>query len=384
MHTMRDHFHLAQIDQPCRPARARALCRLAAALAILLAAGPAAAQQWRSPLWGRDYVVIERQSAETLGRARVTALLGPEAVEYEAFTAAYLPREQSAAVLGEIERAGLSYQHETDRWERLAARQGAGLEAWSGLGVTPRPVPGLYLARFAFPVRPEWLRSAAECGAEVKAVLDSATVVLQSAAPGSLPSCRGFRHLAWLDPFSTTDRAEPGLLAETDDSVPASWSLQFFQGTSLEEVLKALPAAVEVLGWDRSPQTGILLVQVLADRADVLRVLEESEHLLALAPDGEASPSDERQGQILAGNHNGTAVAATGYLAWLSGRGLSSAANQQTVAVFDTGYDDGTAAGPHHPDLENPRRYLDGAFYTGPSLLDTGGHGTMVAGIVAG
>ena len=40
--------------------------------------------------------------------------------------------------------------------------------------------------------------------------------------------------------------------------------------------------------------------------------------------------------------------------------------------------------GPHHPDLENPRRYLDGAFYTSTSLEDTGGHGTMVAGIIAG
>jgi hypothetical protein len=348
----------------------------------LLPALPAAAQQWKSPLWGRDYLLIDKEPGAEA--AEVTKILGPDTVDYEAFTASYVPRESAAAVGRALEQAGVRYGRVADRWETLARRAPERSTAWSGLGVKPSPIPGLYLARFAFPVRPEWLKTAAACGAEVKAVLDSATVLVRSGAPGALLRCGGFRYLAWLDPFSTADRVAPEVFAEADAPDPDIFSLQFFPGTAFETALASLPPGMEVTGSDSSPMTGSLFLQVKATREEILQAAEESAPLLAVTRRGQDAPSDERQGQILAGNHNGTAVTAPGYLTWLSGRGLSSAANQQTVAVFDTGYDDGTAAGPHHPDLENPNRYLDGTFYTGSSLTDTGGHGTMVAGIISG
>jgi hypothetical protein len=100
--------------------------------------------------------------------------------------------------------------------------------------------------------------------------------------------------------------------------------------------------------------------------------------------------------RLLAGNYAGYstgaisgAVTSAGYLTWLASRGLRTPANQQTVAVFDTGYDDGSGiAGLHHPDLETPERLLDEKnFLFTPStsaVEDTRGHGTMVAGIIAG
>jgi hypothetical protein len=59
------------------------------------------------------------------------------------------------------------------------------------------------------------------------------------------------------------------------------------------------------------------------------------------------------------------------------------------VAVFDTGYDDGTGiTGSHHPDLETPDRLVDVGNYmftpTTQATEDHRGHGTMVAGIIAG
>jgi len=85
-------------------------------------------------------------------------------------------------------------------------------------------------------------------------------------------------------------------------------------------------------------------------------------------------------------------VSTTGYLNWLANRGLRTSTNPQTVAIFDTGYDDGSApAGDHHPDLENPERLLalesQGNFVFSPStpeIEDRRGHGTFVAGIITG
>ena len=97
--------------------------------------------------------------------------------------------------------------------------------------------------------------------------------------------------------------------------------------------------------------------------------------------------ADERQGQTIAGNHDGRKVTRPGYLDWLTARGLMTDSNQQTVALFDTGYDDGTGPeGDHHPDLENPERLVDiWSFINNvPFAADGRGHGTLVAGILAG
>ncbi|HEY9419792.1 MAG TPA: S8 family serine peptidase, partial [Thermoanaerobaculia bacterium] len=97
--------------------------------------------------------------------------------------------------------------------------------------------------------------------------------------------------------------------------------------------------------------------------------------------------ADERQGQIISGNHDGRKVTRPGYLEWLTARGLMTDSNQQTVALFDTGYDDGTGPeGDHHPDLENPERLVDiWSFITSqPFAPDGRGHGTLVSGILTG
>jgi hypothetical protein len=97
--------------------------------------------------------------------------------------------------------------------------------------------------------------------------------------------------------------------------------------------------------------------------------------------------ADERQGQIVAGNHDGRRVTRPGYLAWLRARGLMTDSNQQTVALLDTGYDDGTGPeGDHHPDLENPERLVDIWNFINdiPFAPDGRGHGTLIAGIVTG
>jgi subtilisin family serine protease len=89
----------------------------------------------------------------------------------------------------------------------------------------------------------------------------------------------------------------------------------------------------------------------------------------------------------VAGNHTATAVTSPGYLTWLQNAGLRTAANQQTVCVMDLGYDDGQPwSGTQHPDLPTGARIVDAkSFVTGSTAVpDAFGHGTFVAGIIAG
>ena len=112
---------------------------------------------------------------EFIEQSKATAPPGPDFVDYEAFTAVYLPPERSAAIRRELERAGLRHQVEDGplaeglRGSRAERRGRGGVEGSSAC--VHRPVPGLYWARFAFPVRQEWLSDAGKCGAEVKVVL---------------------------------------------------------------------------------------------------------------------------------------------------------------------------------------------------------------------
>lgn len=93
---------------------------------------------------------------------------------------------------------------------------------------------------------------------------------------------------------------------------------------------------------------------------------------------------------IVAGRSTGAGLLGPGYLDWLTGRGLRSPTNPQTVAVFDSGYDDGTWPSTpetldHHPDMERPERLLALQNFAGNiGLRDAIGHGTMVAGVLAG
>jgi hypothetical protein len=246
-------------------------------------------------------------------------------------------------------------------------------------------VKGLFIVQFAFPVLPEWREDLRSCGVEEVTYYGNRAWLMRAPDLGTIRSCGAARYLSWAGPFLTTDRLAPGLL---DEPAGGEYWLDFAAGTEEAAAKEALPANVEVLERFRWGDDGVLALRVLATPSDLETLAASpSGDLLTITRHAEEEPSDERQGQIVAGNHTATAVTSPGYLTWLQNAGLRTAANQQTVCVMDLGYDDGQPwSGTQHPDLPTGARIVDAkSFVTGTTAVpDAFGHGTFVAGIIAG
>src|SRR4030095_12825561 len=120
-------------------------CRMRFLIVLFALCAPAYAETWISPLAGRNLIVVDtrRVPSPALDKA-----LGPDRVVYESFVAARVPAKRNITVL-----EGLAYSLEPDRPLAKSDRIG------------PVEIPGLYLVRFAFPVKPQWLADLARCGA---------------------------------------------------------------------------------------------------------------------------------------------------------------------------------------------------------------------------
>jgi hypothetical protein len=368
-------------------------------LGLALSGLPAHEQEsWSSGLLGRDLVLVEKTPLGDDGPPRplpptVAGLLGSDSVEYESFVATRLPAKNLDALLKAASDEKLLLVRQppmpvTVSSHAFSPSDSAGRSlSWSGRSLQPASVPGLFLMRFAFPILPEWLDAFAGCGVHEVLYLGNGDYLVRAPSLGAVKNCKASRYLAWAGPYLTTDRFPPELLDEAGDGFK-DLSLQFLPGVPLEEVLAELPAAMQVLSSYRPADgqpTDSIYLRVLAGAPELEALARTSETLLSAQPTGESAPSDERQGQIVAGNHNGTTVTATGYAAFLTARGLDTSTNQQTVAFFDTGFDDGSGpGGTPHPDLAG-RLVAAQTFTTiSPSTADVRGHGTMVAGIIAG
>lgn len=369
-------------------------------LVLLVPQGDAASPAWQSSFAGLTCVTIEKKarsagSLEPLPPA-VLERAGPRAIEYEAFLATWLP-EPAARALAEVARGhGLPVRLGIEEevrlpWHDLVPGDDAGRHDPRVTRDVPAvDVPGLFLIQFAYPIRQEWLDALAACGAERIAWFQHRTFLVRAPERAALTRCRVARYLSWIDTFRASDRISADLL---ESPGPRTFWLQYIYGTDLRVKALELPGTAWKESSYESAQDRVAYLRVRASPEDLRHIVATDPDLLSVATRSGIAPSDERQGQIIAGRHDGRSLCAVGtpgcphYRQWLSGRGLMSARNQQTVAVMDLGYDDGLLLGraiDHHPDLERPER-LDGiAALAGIDQADDAGHGTMVAGIIAG
>ncbi|HET9209535.1 MAG TPA: S8 family serine peptidase [Thermoanaerobaculia bacterium] len=326
--------------------------------------------------------------------ATVKRLLGPDTQDYDSFVVAYPPPGQLPGLLEQLKAEGLVYITGPDHMVQLPHRR---FDTTDGsLRVDPDfgpqypavPIPGLFVVQFAYPIKDLWLTDLSRCGIQPVASLQANSLLLKTKNKEALFSCDPSQFFFWVDSYLSTDRLAPDFLIT---EYPLGYSFQYTADTDLKKKVAGLPKTVTVDQILQSDEDGEASLRLKASLADLKSLFSNDPDLISVTRRGQAVLSDERQGQIIAGAYNlDGSVTSPGYESWLLSRGLLSATNQQTVAVLDVGYDDGSPPTPgvvdHHPDLENPER-LAALNKEPPTLSNAGddiGHGTMVSGIIVG
>lgn len=237
---------------------------------------------------------------------------------------------------------------------------------------------GLRLVQFNAPLRSEWLDSLRKGGIEVLQYYPHNTVLVWGGT-GDAQRVETQSEVRWQGPFLNAWKKDVDLLARQGRI--NNVDVHFYNDGNVEAVLALLrDAGANVLRHAPAQPDKRFFDAWIEIDASALEQVAAIPHVVWF---GYASPvpqlEDEMSAQILAGNYNASNVPQTGYVPWLAS--INYNGNGVTWAVIDTGVD------LSHPDLAP--NIVGGYSYTGCSTSNGndysgGGHGTHVAGIIAG
>lgn len=237
---------------------------------------------------------------------------------------------------------------------------------------------GLRIMQFHGPTKAEWLDELARRGITVLQYYPH-NAVLVWAQGTAAESAEVADFVRWQGPFLNAWKMDDDLVARS--GLIQNVDVHFHNDGNVDGILAAIEAAGgRVLRHaPAQPDKAFFDAWIEVDRAALDRIAAIP-HVLWF---GYASPKpmleDEMAAQILAGNYNASNVPQTGYIPWLAS--INYNGNGVTWAVIDTGID------LTHPDLAP--NIIGGFSYpgcstTGGNDFAGGGHGTHVAGILAG
>lgn len=238
---------------------------------------------------------------------------------------------------------------------------------------------GLRLVQFHGPVKPQWLDALREQGLRPLQYYPGNAYLVWASAPGAGEAAAALPFVRWQGAFVSAYKPDEDLAGRQGPI--RNVDVHFYNDGDVDGVLAALAdTGAKLLRHAPAQRDGAFFdAWIEADAATLERIAAIPQVVWL----GYASPrpvlEDEMSAQILAGNYNAANVPQTGYVPWLAS--IDYSGNGVTWAVIDTGIDLG------HPDLAP---VIAGGFSypgcstTGGDDFASGGHGTHVAGIIAG
>ena len=242
----------------------------------------------------------------------------------------------------------------------------------ASLATPAAPVSGLWLLQFTHHIEPAWQEELRQKGVELlHYVPDDAFVARFNAVDAATVSALPYVH--WTGPFEPRLKVHPRLAAQVGQKVTGPFDIHFLGRPGLTGVEKLM--LNRSVGARAGVSTSLGTLFHASVTALQLRRLANSPDVVWIEPAPRPHLSDEIAVKIIGGDDGKGASPSLVQAAGFDGRDV-------TVAVADSGLDSGDLI-VLHPDLAGR---VDALFYydTLTDAADEHGHGTHVAGIVAG
>ncbi|HEX7151377.1 MAG TPA: S8 family serine peptidase [Thermoanaerobaculia bacterium] len=300
---------------------------------------------------------------------------GEDIAQYETYRVVALPAPAIAQLERRLREQGLRFTHRDD-FDILYV-PGAQLDTRrekSSYGVA-----GLHVLQLAGPPIPAWTEAIEAAGARIVSYVPQNGYLVHATA-GAAQALGKLEFVQFVGVYEARLKAksEAGVveleLAETSEAAAA-----------LDEIRRNDPQARETARYANR-----IIVRATLSLPAIERLLADPRIIGITSAAGEQRISDERQVMSVTSNLNVARTQPTnptGYLSWFNSR-CTYCSNLHgenfVVGIADTGLDGGST-GARHADLAGPAsRMRYGAIFDGTTNDDTVGHGTMVAGIIAG
>jgi len=352
---------------------------LCAAACLLAQPGeyPMRAAPHPAPAAGARFLAPPSEALEALvaqGRVEILERYGAD----ESAPSRLLVRslESAAAALPVLETALGGFQVPgTIHLHRRTIDTSAGLGAASSLASRAGAGGGLEIVQFQGPLKPEWIEALRNDGRiPISYIPHNAYLVW---TPDAASLGQSGLPLQWSEPLAELDRLSAEL--STDES-PQPVSLQVVRAGNHEAVVDRIRAMALSILMEAQEIGPVTTIRALLPPGAPAELAAEPE-VVWVEPYLPPTLHDERSDLVMAGMTKANRPLAPGYEGWLADNDLDDV-SAILVDVTDTGIDTGGVQ-VVHPGLRGRVAYARD--FTGEGMLDDcAGHGTSMAGIIAG
>jgi len=263
--------------------------------------------------------------------------------------------------------------------------------ALARLGEAEATTEQLYLVQMVGPIKDEWF-DALQSNTEVLSYIpNNAYLVRANSAAiehlNSFKSDAGF--IQWSGAFKPAYKIAPEIALNSEDVITVTVQMARSRDSQTDVQRVTSMSAGSVIG-EPIDVMNFTNVRMRVRPSEIPEIARLSD-VVWIEPWAEPVLFDERQGQLVAGNFNGTTLNPPGYLSWLSSKGIAQEPDF-LVDMADSGIDRGNLD-PEvlHPDFlnESGLSRIEYARLVGTNILDESinditGHGTLDAAIVGG